>query len=133
MNSDYQQGSLIELEITDLSHSGDGVGKFQGRAIFVPDTVTGDRVLVRLTHLKRQYGYGKLQELLSPSPHRIRPSCIVADKCGGCQWQHIAPHYQQQAKQNQVIQALQRIGGFENPPVAPILTSTEVLGYRNKA
>ncbi|MEA5532701.1 23S rRNA (uracil(1939)-C(5))-methyltransferase RlmD [Crocosphaera sp. XPORK-15E] len=133
MNSDYQQGSLIELEITDLSHSGDGVGKFQGRAIFVPDTVTGDRILVRLTHLKRQYAYGKLHQLLSPSPHRIRPSCIVADKCGGCQWQHIDPHYQQQAKQNQVIQALKRIGGFENPPVDPILSSDEVLGYRNKA
>ncbi|MGB5595922.1 MAG: TRAM domain-containing protein, partial [Crocosphaera sp.] len=133
MNHSYQQGNLIELDITDVSHSGDGVGKLQGKTIFVPDTVTGDRILLRLTHVKKQYAHGKLQQIISPSPHRVRPSCIVADKCGGCQWQHIAPDYQLHIKQNQVIQALKRIGGFEQPPVLPILSSTETLGYRNKA
>ena len=128
----YQQGSLVELEITDLSNSGDGVGRFEGRAIFVPDTVTGDHVLVRLLRLKRQYAHGKLQQLLSPSPHRIRPSCIVADKCGGCQWQHIDDNYQRIVKQNHVIESLQHIGGFNNPPVTAILSSPEVLDYRNK-
>ncbi|ACB50688.1 putative 23S rRNA methyltransferase/RumA [Crocosphaera subtropica ATCC 51142] len=133
MNQDYQQGNLVELDIIDLSHSGDGVGKLDGKAIFVPDTVTGDRIVSRLTHVKKQYAYGKLQEIISPSPHRIRPNCIVADKCGGCQWQHISAEYQLTAKENQVIQALKRLGGFENPPVLPILSSPEILGYRNKA
>ncbi|MGK7881313.1 MAG: 23S rRNA (uracil(1939)-C(5))-methyltransferase RlmD [Crocosphaera sp.] len=133
VNQCYQQGQLVELEIIDLAHSGDGVGKLDGKAIFVSDTVTGDRILARLTHVKPQYAYGKLQEIISPSPHRIRPSCIVADKCGGCQWQHIAPEYQLKAKENQVIQALKRLGGFDNPPVLPILSSPEILGYRNKA
>ncbi|ACK68019.1 RNA methyltransferase, TrmA family [Rippkaea orientalis PCC 8801] len=132
MDQDYQQGSLVELEITDLSNSGDGVGHFDGRAIFVPDTVTGDRALVRLLRLKQQYAYGKLQKLLTPSNYRIRPSCIVADKCGGCQWQHIDDSYQRTVKQNHVIQSLERIGGFSDPPVVPILSSPEVLGYRNK-
>ncbi|MDJ0600869.1 MAG: 23S rRNA (uracil(1939)-C(5))-methyltransferase RlmD [Crocosphaera sp.] len=133
MNKPYQQGHLVELDIIDLAHSGDGVGKLDGKAIFVPDTVTGDRIVARLTHVKKQYAYGKLQEIISPSPHRIRPSCIVADKCGGCQWQHIAIDYQLTAKENQVIQALKRIGGFDNPPVLPILSSPNSLGYRNKA
>ncbi|WP_107668822.1 23S rRNA (uracil(1939)-C(5))-methyltransferase RlmD [Cyanothece sp. BG0011] len=133
MNSAYQQGNLVELEIIDLSHTGDGVGKLDGKAVFVSDTVTGDRILARLTHVKKQYAYGKLQEIISPSPHRIRPSCIVADKCGGCQWQHISPEYQLKAKENQVIQALKRIGGFETLPILPILSSPEILGYRNKA
>ncbi|EAZ94239.1 23S rRNA (uracil(1939)-C(5))-methyltransferase RlmD [Crocosphaera chwakensis] len=133
MNQDYQQGNLVELDIIDLSHSGDGVGKLEGKAVFVADTVTGDRILARLTHVKKQYAYGKLQEIISPSTHRIRPNCIVADKCGGCQWQHISPDYQLTAKENQVIQALKRLGGFENPPVLPILSSPEILGYRNKA
>lgn len=133
MNQNYQQGNLVELDIIDLAHSGDGVGKLNGKAIFVPDTVTGDRILARLTHVKKQYAYGKLQEIISPSPHRIRPNCIVADKCGGCQWQHISSEYQLIAKENQVIQALKRLGGFENPPVLPILSSPEILGYRNKA
>ncbi len=133
MTQGYQQGSLIELEITDLSNSGDGVGHFEGRAVFVPNAVTGDRLLVRLVHLKKQYAYGKLQQLLSPSPHRRRHPCIVADKCGGCQWQHIDDTYQRIVKQNHVIESLQRIGGFKNPPVAPILAQDAVLGYRNKA
>ncbi|MDJ0662186.1 MAG: 23S rRNA (uracil(1939)-C(5))-methyltransferase RlmD [Crocosphaera sp.] len=133
MNQSYQQGNLVELDIIDLAHSGDGVGKLDGRTVFIPDTVTGDRIVARLTHVKKQYAHGKLQDIISPSPHRIRPSCIVADKCGGCQWQHIAPGYQLAAKENQVIQALKRIGGFEHPPVLPILSSPEMLGYRNKA
>lgn len=132
MTQSYQQGSLVELEITNLSNSGDGVGHFEGRAIFVADTVTGDHVSVRLVHLKKQYAYGKLQKLLSPSPHRLRPSCIVADKCGGCQWQHIDETYQCIVKQNHVIKSLEHIGGFENPPVVPILAQKTGLGYRNK-
>ena len=132
MAQDHQQGSLVELEITGLSNNGDGVGHFEGRAVFVANTVTGDRVSVRLVDLKKQYAYGKLQKLLSPSPHRLRPPCIVADKCGGCQWQHINETYQRTVKQNHVIESLERIGRFKNPPVAPILAQETVLGYRNK-
>lgn len=128
----WQQGSLLEVEITDLSDRADGVGRWQGRVVFVPDTVTGDRVLVRLVRVKPQYAYGQVQKLLTPSPHRIRPHCIVADKCGGCQWQHIDLAYQQQAKQQVILDALQRIGGFPDPPIAPILSSSSGLNYRNK-
>ena len=129
----WQQGNLVEIEISDLSSSGEGVGRFDGRAIFVAGTVTGDRALVRLVRLKADCGYGKLHQLLRPSPHRVRPRCIVADKCGGCQWQHIDGGYQREAKRHQVIQALQRIGGFSEPDVAPMLATPDSLGYRNKA
>ncbi|MBH8566251.1 23S rRNA (uracil(1939)-C(5))-methyltransferase RlmD [Nostoc sp. CENA67] len=129
----WLQGELIEVTIADLNDTGDGVGRFDERVVFVPDTVPGDRAIVRLVHVKPKYGHGKLHQLLQASPHRIRPSCIVADKCGGCQWQHINYEYQLAAKQNQVIQALQRIGGFVEPPVDPVLTAAEALGYRNKA
>ncbi|NEN95273.1 MAG: 23S rRNA (uracil(1939)-C(5))-methyltransferase RlmD [Moorea sp. SIO3I7] len=129
----WQQGQLIEVMITDLSDSGDGVGRLGNRVVFVPDTVTGDRALVRLMRVKPNYATGKLKQLLVESPNRVRPRCIVADKCGGCQWQHVSWDYQQLAKQNQVIQALKRIGGFSEPAVAPILTTDSPLGYRNKA
>lgn len=129
----WQQGQLVEVTITDLNDTGEGVGRLGGRVIFVPDTVTGDRVLVRLVRVKSNYAHGKLHQLLEPSPHRIRPNCIVADKCGGCQWQHIDYHYQLEAKQNLVIQALEHIGGFTSPAVAPILTTETSLAYRNKA
>lgn len=129
----WQQGQLVELTITDLNDNGDGVGRCQGRVVFVPDTVTGDHALVRLVRVKPNYAIAKLHQLLEPSSHRIRPRCIVADKCGGCQWQHIAYDYQQSVKQNLVIQALTRIGGFNSIPIAPILTPDSSLAYRNKS
>ncbi|PSB08326.1 23S rRNA (uracil-5-)-methyltransferase RumA, partial [filamentous cyanobacterium CCP2] len=99
----WQQGALLDIEISDLNHDGQGVGRWDGRVVFVPDTVPGDRLLVRLVRVKPQYAYGKLHELIKPSPYRVRPSCIVADKCGGCQWQHIDYAYQQEAKRNLII------------------------------
>ncbi len=129
----WKQGELIEINITDTSDTGDGVGRWHERVVFVPDTVPGDRAIVRLVHVKHTYAHAKLKQLLQSSPHRIRPSCIVADKCGGCQWQHIDYQYQLEAKRNQVIQALERIGGFVQPPVDPVLPAPSALGYRNKA
>ncbi len=131
----WQQGQLVEVTIADLSNNGDGVGRWgsQGQVVFVPDTVPGDRVQVRLIQVKPRYAHGKLQQILSASPHRIRPSCIVADKCGGCQWQPVHYAYQLEAKRNQVTQALERIGRFSQPPVDPVLAAPSPLGYRNKA
>ncbi len=136
----FKQGDVVEIEITDVNDSGEGVGRagdplsegLHQRVVFVPDTVTGDRVAARLVSVKRQYSYGKLLEVLTPSPHRVRPSCIVADKCGGCQLQHIDYDYQLTAKENQVVQALKRIGKFANPPVATIVGAQGNFAYRNK-
>lgn len=132
-NTTWRQGEVLELQISDLSDTGDGVGRFDQRVVFVSDAVVGDRLLVKLIHVKPQYAYGEIKQILTPSPHRIRPSCIVADKCGGCHWQHINYQYQLTAKYNQVIQALERIGGIANPPVDPVLIPPASLGYRNKA
>ncbi|MBD0346869.1 MAG: TRAM domain-containing protein, partial [Coleofasciculus sp. Co-bin14] len=70
----WQQGQIVELDITDLTDTGEGVGRLGGRVVFVPDTVTGDRILVRLVRVKSNYAIGKLHQLLEQSPHRIRPS-----------------------------------------------------------
>ncbi len=133
----WQQGELIELEITDLTDTGDGVGKWldengNHRVVFVPDTVPGDRIFARLVFVKPSFAWAKVKELLQSSPHRIRPLCIVADKCGGCQWQHVDYQFQLAAKRNQVIQALERIGGFVSPPVDPVLAGGDGFNYRNK-
>ena len=130
--SQWQQGTLLELTIAELSNGGDGVGRWEGRVVFVPNTVPGDRILARLIRVKPQYAYGKLQEIQEASPHRVRPSCIVADKCGGCQWQPVAYDYQLEAKRNQVLQDLERIGGFTAPPIDPVKAAPDELGYRNK-
>ncbi|WP_110985780.1 23S rRNA (uracil(1939)-C(5))-methyltransferase RlmD [Acaryochloris thomasi] len=130
----WHQGALIELVIANLSPTGDGVGRWgeDQRVVFVPDTVPGDRISARLVRVKPKYANAQLQELLEPSTYRIRPHCIVADKCGGCQWQPVDYTYQISAKQDQVVQALGRIGKFQDPPVDEILAAPSPLGYRNK-
>ncbi|MEM8717954.1 MAG: 23S rRNA (uracil(1939)-C(5))-methyltransferase RlmD [Cyanobacteria bacterium P01_G01_bin.39] len=133
MTQRLQQGQVVELEITDLNTSGEGVGRHQGQVVFVPNTVTGDRLTAKIIQSKAKFARGKIEELLTYSPYRIRSRCIVADKCGGCQWQHIDPNYQREAKRQQVIQALQRIGGFEDVQVQPILHTSDDLNYRNKS
>ncbi|MEL6930333.1 MAG: 23S rRNA (uracil(1939)-C(5))-methyltransferase RlmD, partial [Cyanobacteria bacterium J06600_6] len=92
-----------------------------------------DRVSSKIVQSKAKFARGKIEQLIEPSTHRIRPSCIVADKCGGCQWQHVDLDYQRQAKQQQVIQAFERIGGFDNVVVKPIIYTDNSLNYRNKS
>ncbi len=133
MNQKLQQGQTVELEITDLNTSGEGVGRHEGRVVFVPNTVTGDRVCAKIIQSRAKFARGRVERLLATSTHRIRPNCIVADKCGGCHWQHIDPVYQREAKLQQVIQAFQRIGGLSDIEVQPILHTSNVLNYRNKS
>lgn len=128
----WKQGGSIPLTISDLTAQGDGLGQFQGRVVFVPNTVPGDQIRVRLVRVKPNYATGLLQELEQASPHRIRPACIVADKCGGCQWQHVDYDLQLQTKQQIVRDALERIGHLQLPPAEPILAAPQILRYRNK-
>ncbi|MDA0266020.1 MAG: 23S rRNA (uracil(1939)-C(5))-methyltransferase RlmD [Cyanobacteria bacterium] len=128
----WQQGQALELEITDLSSQGEGVGRWENRVVFVPDTVPGDRIQARLVFIKPTFGRGKVLEILEPSADRVRPACIVADKCGGCQWQTIDYPAQLRAKEQQIKDALERIGGFKDVPIAPILAASNPLRYRNK-
>jgi 23S rRNA (uracil1939-C5)-methyltransferase len=129
----WQQGESLELAIADLSLTGEGVGRWRDRVVFVPDTVPGDLVRVRLVNVKPRFAHAQILELLTPSEQRVRPACIVADKCGGCQWQPVAYELQLASKQAQVMEALERIGKFSDPPLEPILPAPATLGYRNKA
>ena len=128
-----KQGDLVTIKITDLNTSGEGVGRVDSKVVFVPDTVTGDCVQVRIEQVKARYARASLRHVLAESPHRIRPHCIVADKCGGCQWQHIDEAFQRQAKQKQVVETLKRIGSFAELTVEPILHCEKSFNYRNKS
>lgn len=128
----WRQGELIPLAITDLTAQGEGLGHFQGRVVFVPNTAPGDQITARLVRVKPKYASGLLQEIHHPSPHRIQPACIVADKCGGCQWQHVDYELQLQTKQQIVRDALERIAHLSPPPAEPILAAPQSLRYRNK-
>jgi 23S rRNA (uracil1939-C5)-methyltransferase len=130
------QGQKITLTIDDLADSGDGVGRFENIAIFVPNSVPGDRLTAKLEFVKKNFAHGSIEKILTPSSDRVRPSCIVADKCGGCQWQAVSYPAQLRTKQNIVQQALQRIGGFNlevlEELLSPIVGAADSLHYRNK-
>lgn len=135
----WQQGEIITVTVDQLSNRGDGVGRWVdptdegegNRVVFVPDAVPGDRLQVRLVRVKPSYAHGKLLNIIEASPDRVKPSCIVADKCGGCQWQPVSYERQILAKHHEVCQSLERIGDFDASLVEPVVPSDQ-LHYRNK-
>ncbi|MGQ9836426.1 MAG: 23S rRNA (uracil(1939)-C(5))-methyltransferase RlmD [Cyanobacteriota bacterium] len=134
--SPAKPGDSLSLEITGLTPQGDGIGHTlgpgKGQVVFVPQGIPGDRVNVRVIQARRSYLIARIQSIQTPSPERVRPACIVADKCGGCQWQHVSYAMQLATKQQILTDALQRIGGISLPDPVPILASPQPLRYRNK-
>ena len=84
-----KKGDIIELEIDSLAYGGEGIGKYNGLAVFIPDSVPGDKLKVTIISNKKSYAKGIIQEIITPSPNRIESCCPLSKVCGGCQWQHI--------------------------------------------
>ncbi len=125
-------GDRFELEISDLGHEGQGVGRWQDRVVFVPGALPQERVAVVVRRVQKRHLEAELQAVLVASPHRRRPPCILAERCGGCSLQHWQDGPQASWKEQLVVQALRRIGGLECP-VEPLLLPATTLGYRNRA
>jgi len=121
------------LEIEDLNHKGEGVGRWQGMVVFVPGTVPGDRVRVRAVEGKKNYLRARLEELLEASPRRVRPRCSLFGRCGGCHLQHLDYPWQLEYKTRLVYNVLRRLGGLPEPRVLPALGMDTPWYYRNKA
>lgn len=122
----------VVLDITAVSSDGNGIGKYDGMAIFVPLTAVGDRALVKILKVKKSYAYGKLLELLRVSEHRIEADCPVFTRCGGCVYRHIDYETECVIKQNKVYENIKRIGGVDLLP-QPIIAADDRYRYRNKA
>lgn len=126
-----KKNQILVLEIESLSSDGSGVGHWEGQAIFVPMTAPGDRVRVRVVRPLKQYAFGIVEEIVSPSPARIPADCEAYRPCGGCQLRHIRYADELAAKQQMVEETFRRLGGLELP-VRPILASPLENEYRNK-
>ena len=122
----------VELRIEDVAFGGKGVARDQGKAVFVPFTIDGERITANIVREKKQFAEGELVALLDASPERATPDCPYFGRCGGCSYQHISYEHQVRLKAKQVEQAMRRIGRLSDPPMQPIIPSPLPYGYRNR-
>ncbi len=133
----YSKNEMIEVTIEDIGVDGEGIGHIDGYTFFIKDAVIGDTVSARIMKAAKSYAYARLEKVLTPSPFRVSPRCMIARSCGGCQIQSLSYKKQLEYKKNKVLNNLKRIGGFEERLldwiVEPIVGMEDPWNYRNKA
>ncbi len=123
------------IDITDLGNDGEGIGRADGYALFVKGAIPGDKIKALVIKAKKNYGFARIVEILSPSENRVTPECPLAGRCGGCQLQHMNYSAELEWKENKVMECLKRIGGFDKSEFdfQHILGMDIPQHYRNKA
>lgn len=127
-----KKNDIITLEISDISSDGNGVGKYDGLAVFVPMSAVGDVCKVKILKVLSSYCFGKIEEIITPSPDRIDSLCPNFSKCGGCDFLHINYDAEKNAKTIFVKNCFERIGKIDTP-VNHTLSCDKIHRYRNKA
>lgn len=134
---EFAKNTIVTVSIEDMGAEGEGIGKVDGFTLFVKDAIIGDVVEAKIVKSKKNYAYARLEKVLTPSPFRVEPRCILHRKCGGCQIQAMSYERQLIFKQDKVKNNLLRIGGFSKDKVQevmePIIGMEEPFRYRNKA
>jgi tRNA/tmRNA/rRNA uracil-C5-methylase (TrmA/RlmC/RlmD family) len=105
---------------------------FDSFVVFVPFVLVGEVVEVEIAEVKKNFARAKLLRVVQPSPERVAPACRYFAQCGGCQYQHVDYAAQLRLKHKQIADLFERIGGFEQARVAPVIPSPRPYGYRNR-
>ncbi len=129
---DIKKNDVINIDITDISSDGNGVGKKDGFAIFVPMTDIGDNVDVHIIKVTKNYAVGKIKNINKSSKNRCENLCNCYSKCGGCCFRHITYEKELEYKRNYVDSNMKRIGKLDIE-VTPVVPSDSIDRYRNKA
>ena len=108
----WKKNAVHTAEITGYTAEGMGVARLEGRVVFVPGTIRGERWTVRLEKVTKNVAWARGVELLEASPERLEPDCPLAGRCGGCQFRHMTYAEELRFKRQKVQDALQRIGGW---------------------
>ena len=131
------KNEIIRLKIEDMGIDGEGIGKYEGMTFFVKDAIIGDEIDAKITKLKKNYGYARVEQIVKPSEFRTEPKCELHRRCGGCQIQAMDYKKQLEFKENKVRNNLIRLGGFSeefiNSVMEPVVGMEEPYRYRNKA
>lgn len=138
------KNDIVQLTVTDMSDEGLGIGRAEtGMTVFVKDSLVGDALLVRITKVMKTYAFGRVEQVVTPSPDRVAPHCPVSRACGGCQIQEMAYPAQLRMKERKVRNNLSRIGkvtfaderesASDLPVFEPIIGMEDSWHYRNKA
>ncbi len=128
-----EKNKIYEMQIDALGSNGEGIGRIDGYTVFVEGALPGEKISVLIVKVKKNYGYGKLMEILEISPERREPMCPVAKQCGGCQLQHLSYEAELAYKTREVKDVMERIGGIKGVEVKPALGMEHPWRYRNKA
>ena len=122
------EGQTVELEITDMTDDGKGLGRLSGLAIFVAGAVQGDKVSARITRLKKRYALAETITLLEASAARVQPPCPYYQDCGGCSMLELSYDEQLRIKRKNIITKLERIGALEDPTVREVVGAVDTIG-----
>ena len=128
-----EKNKIYEMNIDALGSSGEGIGRIDGYTVFVEGALPGEKISVLIVKVKKNYGYGKLMEILEVSPERREPMCPVAKQCGGCQLLHLSYEAELAYKTREVQDVMERIGGIKDVEVKSALGMENPGRYRNKA
>ena len=133
MSRKNKKNPLLEgIEITAYAAEGKSLARVNDKVVFVPFAAVGDVVDIQVLKSRSSYAEGTIARMIKPSPVRVEPVCEHFGVCGGCKWQHIPYEEQLKFKQQQVVDALTRIGKVELPECSPIDGSKQTQFYRNK-
>jgi 23S rRNA (uracil1939-C5)-methyltransferase len=127
------RGEQLEVEVDSLAFGGRGVARADGMVVFVAGALPGDRVRAEVTKAKRRFAEAQTVELLRPGADRVADRCTHGgEPCPGAPWQGLPYERQLSHKQQQVDDALRRIGGLDGFELEPIEPAVEQWRYRNK-
>lgn len=116
MEDNIKKGQEIELDIETLAFGGRGIAKANGFVVFVENAIPGQRVKARVYRKRKGFAEARALEVLQSSPEEVEARCPHFGECGGCRSQNLDYKAQLKYKHQQVVDILERLGGFENPP-----------------
>lgn len=128
-----KKNEVYKIEISGMTHEGQGVGRIDNFTIFVDGPIKGEEVEIKIIEVKKSYAVGKLIKILKASPERVEPPCKVYHRCGGCSLQHMSAEAALKFKTDVVTENIRRIGGLKDVVIHDTIGMENPFNYRNKA